>query len=496
MERRRSAGAESGSEPLASRARRAGFWASADAGVRTVLGFAVTVVLARILQPAEFGVLAMAMAFYGLAAVVSDSGVGTALIQRRNITHEEESAVFFFNLMSSLLLAACMLGIAPLAASFLRNPELQQIIGMLAGGLLLGALGSIHVSLLTRSMQLRTIARVNFWSTLLSGALAVALALWGFGVYALAWQFLVQSFVQAALLWTWHPWKPTLVWRMACLPPLLQFGWRWMAARLIDTAYLQVSNAVVGKVFGANDLGLYTRAQSTQQLPTTLLSGVLSRVFLPAFSEASGSRVRLANALARSSQIAMMVSVPAMLGLALVAEPVVLMLFGPSWSFAAELLRVLCLAGMLMPLHVLNLSALLAQGRAGLVLRIELLKKCFALSFFSAACFHGLEAIAWSQVATSLVSFFVNAYCCGRTLGFGAWRQIGSLWRVALAGLIMAAAVAGADLLSPGFAPVRLAWLVAVGIGTYLFSCLLLQLASISQIWSAVQSLLRRPTSS
>lgn len=473
---------------LGDRAKRASAWSGIDAVLRALLGFGITVTLARLVAPQEFGVVAMVLVFSAIATVLVDFGIGTALIQRRDANHVDESTAFYFNLGMSALLAALLALAAPWIARFFAQPDLEGITWIMAANLVVGALGAIHTTLLTKALDFRPLMMIGLWSSLLSGMLAIFLAWRGFGAWSLAWQVLAQSTIATVLLWWRHPWRPLRSFDRTALRDLLRFGGHVMVARLIDATYTRMYSVFIGKLFSAAALGFYSRAQSTQQLPTNLLTSVLNRVALPAFSETAHDPARLSAALAKTTRLLMFVNVPVMLGLGLTAEPLVQVLFGPRWLPSIPLLQILCLAGVLFPLQVLNLSALVAQGHSRLLLRIEVLKKSLGVLLLAVATAWGLEAIAWSQVIAACLAFFINSHYSGRLLAFGGMAQLRAISRIALAALAMVVMVAGIDLMVQMSPMPRLALLTSIGFATYLVASLLLGELSIAKISETAQA--------
>jgi len=467
---------------LARHARRASFWSGGDSVLRALLGFAITVALARLVAPDQFGVVAMILVFSAIANVLVDAGLGTALIQRQDADHVDESTAFHFNLGMSLVLALLLALSAPWIARFFAQPLLVGITRLMAVNLVVSALGTIHTTLLAKELNFRPQLFIGLWAMLLSGALAIFLAWRGYGAWALAWQVLAQTSISTILLWTWHRWRPLAVFDRIALRRLLAFGSHLMAANMVDAIYTRLYSVFIGKMYSAGDLGYYSRAQSTQQLPTQLLANMLNRVALPAFARTSSDPAVLAQALAKASRLLMFVNLPLMAGMAATAQSLVLVLFGARWLPAVPLLQVLCLVGAMWPLQVLNVSVLLAQGQARLVLRIELIKKGFGVLALVLASPYGLLAIAWSQVVTACFAFLVNGYYSGRLLGFGAGSQLRALARNVLASLVMLAIVVSVQHNLPLPAWPQLALLVPLGVITYLAASMALGVSQLREI--------------
>lgn len=449
------------------RAVAATLWSGVDNAFRAGIGFAVAVVLARLVSPADFGLLAMVMIFAVVASALVDSGLGLALIQRQDAGPEEEAAVFCFNVAIGIGVALALALASTSIASFLGEPRLTAIIPLLALNVVVGALGSIHATLLTKAMDVRPLAFIGVCSTLISGALAIVLAWLGFGAQALAWQLLAQSAISTVLMWVLHPWRPTRRFSLTVLSRLAAFGTHVLLANLVDAAYRRLHGIVIGKSFGAADAGWYARAQSTQEMPAGFLAGMLNRVALPVFSQAATEPARLSEAFRRALRLLMFLNLPVMAGMAVVADPLVEAVFGRAWLPAAPVLQVLCVAGALWPVHVLNVSALAARGRTSLLLKLELAKKSLGLAGLVIALPFGLLAIAGAQAVTSVVAFFINTRDNARIAGMGAVDQLKTIAPSIASTGIMVLAV-----LLVGIVPIEQAWqrlalLVPVGALVY-----------------------------
>lgn len=416
-------------------------WSGASGVVRALLGFATTVVLARLVAPEEFGIVAIVLVFSAVAMVLVDSGLGAALIQRQDIDRVDESTAFYFNLGVAVFVAGILVTAAPWIASFFAQPSLTAITRLMALSVVISALGAIHSTLLTKALDFRPLFFISVWAAVSSSMLAILLAWRGYGVWSLVWQVLAQTAVTTILLWTWHRWRPLPVFDLRALRRLLGFGGHVMVASLIDTLYTRLYSVFIGKVFGARELGIFMRAQETHQLPAGLLSNVANRVALPAFSKASAEPLVLAAMLVKASRLLMFVNLPVMLGIAVTAEPLVAVLFGKDWLSVAPLLQVLCIVGALWPLQVLNVSALLSQGRSRLVLRIEVLKKGIGVLLLVIASNFGLQEVAAGMAATAVVAFIINSSCSGRLLGLGTLEQLRAIGGTIAASSIMVVVV-------------------------------------------------------
>lgn len=416
-------------------------WSAVDVFMRQGVQFAVSIILARILVPEDFGVIAMLAMFTGIAGIFIDSGFSSALIQRQDITRIDESTVFYFNLGMGVLAALSLCVAAPWITAFFKQPVLQSLTYAMAFSLLVGASGSIHGTLLGKEMNFRTTAKVGVASSVVAGIVAIYMASQGYGVWSLAGHTVTSGIVSTLLFWLWHPWRPLWAFSFASLRSFFRFGGYNMAATLTDVFSTNLYLILIGKMYSVHDVGFYSRAQNTQQLPVALMTGVINRVAFSTFATVADDKERLVRGLRQAQAIAMLVNLPVAIGILILAKPLVLTLFGAQWLPCVPILQVLALGGVLWPLHVLNLNILIAQGRSDLYFGINIFKKVFAISLTVAASFYGVMAIAWAQVVISIFAYFANTYYTQRLLGYNGWKQLRDLTPNFLAVMPMAMVV-------------------------------------------------------
>lgn len=438
-------------------------WSAGDIFARQGVQFVIQVILARLLMPEQFGVIAMLALFIGLAGVFTDSGFSSALIQKKHLTDEDTSSVFYFNLFTGLVMALILCALSPWIARFYRMPILKPLTCFMALNLFVSSFGAVHWALLNRDLDFRIQMRIGVIAGVISGGLAVTLAATGWGVWSLAIQTLVSTVISTICVWWWRPWCPRFIFSYAALRSLFRFGSYLLLSGLSDTAYTQFYTLVIGKFYSARDLGYYARADGTQQLPSNMISTIVGRVAFPIFSAASGDRNLLQRGMRRAVESLMLINLPLMLGLVAVSRPLVLTLFGEKWLPCAPYLKVLCLAGILWPLHIINLNLLKAIGRTDLFFRVEIIKKVIGFSALLIAANISILAMAWSQVLLGVVGYFLNAYYTGVHLGYPASRQLLDIFPMLLASVFMFACVWPLMLISSLPAPVLLAIQVVTG---------------------------------
>jgi len=261
-------------------------------------------------------------------------------------------------------------------------------------------------------------------ASLCSGAVAVVLALRGFGVWSLAWQGIISIGVRGLLLWLYSGWRPRGRYRSASFRSLFGFGGYMLLTGLLNSIAVRMQALLIGKLFDARQLGYYTLAQNTQQAPASMISSILSRVGLPVFSTLAGDRAKLLAALRASLQMAMFLFVPCMVGIALVAKPLIDLLYGTRWSPAATVLSILALSAAFWPIHVLNLATIGALGKSNLLLRIEAVKQSASIALIIVCAPWGPIAIAGAVLVGSILSVLINTHYSRRLLGYGALAQM------------------------------------------------------------------------
>ena len=461
-------------------------------GVRFVVG----VVLARLLLPAEFGLLGMLAVFLTVAQVFVNCGFGSALIQKQDCSRLDESSVFFFNVLIGLVCACALWGGAPLVANFYRQPQLVLLTRLMAADVLINSFALVQTMLLTRDMDFKTQLKVSLIANLISGIGAIAMAWRGAGVLSLVAQILVGDSLRVVLLW-WHlDWRPLARFSLASLRRLFPFSSRLLASGLLDAIFQNLYSMIIGRLFAPATLGFYTRARQVQQLPATNLGIIVSRVSFPLFCNLQADRPSLKAATRKTLVLIAMLSFPLMAGLACVAAPLVRVLFTDKWLPCAGLLQIFCVTGAVYPLHVIHLSVLMALGRSELFLRLEIIKKLLTLSAIALTFHFGLKALVLGEAGLSLVCYFINAQFSVKLLGYTWKEQLQDLapYLALSAAMGLAAFSAGSlGIVSPS---VLLCSQVGAGVAVYVGGCFLCRLSAFRDVWHLLQERLaarRRP---
>lgn len=448
--------------------------------------FAVTVVMANFVDPAGFGLVGMLTVFMAVSQSLVDAGFTQALIRKQDRDEKDCSTVFWFNLAMSTGLCAILYFCAPPIARYYEHPVLAPMLKVLALALPLNAISVVQRALLTVRMDFRTQAKASLVAAILSGALGIVLAVRGAGAWALVWQQVANAGLGSLLLWAVARWRPRAVWSGTSFRALFGFGSRLAAAGIIDTVYRQGWGMLIGKYFPAAVLGYYTNAQRFADLPTGNLTYIIQRVSYPVMCSMQSDPVALGAAYGRYLRMAAFCVFPLILGLAAVAHPLLRLVLGSEWDFAAVLLQIMCLQMMWFPIHAINLNLLQVLGRSDLFLRLEIYKKICGVAILCATLPFGIIAMCWGAVVVSHISLAINTSATHR-LGYpGLWAQMRDLLPpLGYAAATGAAAWCAATLL-PGNDWLRLAAGIIAGAATFLALGLLTRSADLRALLQLV----------
>ena len=461
-------------------------WSAVDIFFRYGVNFIIIVFLMRLLNPEAFGVIAMLGFFTSVASLFIDGGMSQALIQRQNTTHIDESSIFFLNLLMGLVIALVLCLSAPLIVGFYKEPILREIIFAMALSLFINAFGSVHTSLLTKNLNFKVIAKVGMVASLISGLIALAAAYNGLGVWSLVIQILSASFLTVIMLWILHPWRPKWVFSFLSIRSFWGFSGYLMLSGLLYRIYDNVFAMVIGRTYSAQDAGFYAQAQRLQQLPIQLLTSIISRVAFPAFSSSFEDKEKLVRGLRKAIVLSVFMSVPIAVYILLLAEPLVLVLFGDKWLPSVPVLQMLSLAAMLMPIQMLNITMLKALGRTDLNVRVMVLKFLLGMGLLWITLPFGIVAIAGGYSLTTVINVFINAYYTKKILKYGAWQQLKDIYLYVLAGIAMSLIVLAIKLLIVQSVQMQLLISILVGSAGYLLVCWYTKLEAVETLLEVV----------
>ena len=400
------------------------FWSLLERGGQQGIRLVISIILARLLLPAQFGLIAMLAIFMAIAQAFLNSGFGQALIQKKEATHVDSCSIFYFNILVSIVAAGLLCLCAPWIAAFYEEPILIPLTRFLSLNLIINSFSLIHTTLLTKRIDFKTQLKVSITATIISGIVGVTLAYRGFGVWSLAVQIVMSTLIRTVLLWFLNTWRPSLVFSFSSLRSLFAYGSKLLFAGLLDTVFRNIYLVVIGKIFTATDLGFYSRARNWQRFPTENLAGSVIRVTFPVFSSVQDDITRLKRGVRKALTTLNLLNFPMMIGLLVTAKPLVLVLLTEKWLPCVPYLQLLCVMGLFYPLHLINLNVLMAKGRSDLFLRLEILKKILVAIAIAVTYRWGIQAMIYGQITVSVLSYYLNSYYTGRLIGYPLKEQV------------------------------------------------------------------------
>ena len=413
------------------------FWSSVERFSNQGMSFLFSVILARMLDPSDFGIIAMITIFFAVAQSFVDSGFSNALVRKTDRREEDLSTCFYFNIGVGVIAYIVLFLIAPLVSSFYNQPILSPIIRITGLGVVLNSLCVVQQALFTIKIDFKSQAKVTLSATIISGIVGVVLAYQGYGVWALVWQGVVLSLVRMALLWLMSKWRPTTGFSKSSFNYLFGYGSKLLASGLLDTIYNNIYPIVIGKFYTPAQLGNYSRALSFAQLPSSNITSILQRVTFPVLSTIQDDIPRLQANYRRLLKLSAFIIFPLMIGLSVVAFPMIRLILTPKWEGCSLYLQIICFALMWYPIHAINLNLLQVKGRSDLFLRIEIIKKIVGVCIMCITIPLGITAMCIGMVASSLISLFINTYYTGKLINIGCLKQMRDLTPIFINSLIM-----------------------------------------------------------
>lgn len=399
-------------------------WSAADNVISYAVSFVVSIILARLLTPDDYGLLGLIGIFTAISATITTAGFGNALIRKKSPSNADYNTVFIFNLATSIVLYFVLFLCAPAISRFFGREELVALTRVSSLSIVIGALALTQRVQLTKRIDFKTQMKIKLIAYFSSGVIGIVMAFLGFGVWALVAQHLSSSLLEMVCLWLFNKWIPKLYFSKDSFRELFGYSWKILVSRLIDTIWKELYQVVVGKFYSPATLGQYTRAKSFAQLFSTNLTEVVQRVTFPVLSEIQDDKERMIAAYRQMIKVTMFVTAICMFAVGAVAEPLIYCLIGAKWHEAATYLPFICVSMSLYPLHAINLNMLQVQGRSDIFLILEIVKKIIGIGPLAVCIFFGIRWMLIVSIITGVIYFFLNSYYTGKDLGYTSWMQL------------------------------------------------------------------------
>jgi teichuronic acid exporter len=390
--------------------------------------FFVSLLLARLILPSEFGLIAMISVFISIGNTLINSGMSQSLLRTNLPTDEEYSTIFYFNVLISILVYIILFTLSNSIALFFNQEKLKLIIRVYCLSFIINAFSSIQIIRLTLNFDFKSQARISIPSVILSSLLGLFLAYKGFGVWSLIWSTLTQSFIQNLQYWLISKWRPVVVFNKKIIIKHWKFGYKLLISGIIDNIFTNAYSISIGKFFTPAQVGFYQRADSLKHFPVSSISSIIDKVTFPLLSSIQEDDVRLKIIYRKIMQVVIFLISPLLIFSAVLANPIIKILFTEKWLPSVPYFQILCFSGILYPIHVYNLSILNIKGRSDLFLKLEVVKTIAIIIFISVSLYWGIYGLLFSTIFSSIFSLFVNCHYTKRLINYSFIQQISDLY--------------------------------------------------------------------
>lgn len=412
-------------------------WSCVDRFSTQGIQFVFSVLIARILLPSDYGTVAMLSIFFAVSQTFIDSGFGAALIRKIDRTETDFCTVFYFNIAVGVFFYLVLWFASPYIADFYDLPLLKDITRVVALTVVFSSFSIVQSAKLSIKVDFKTRAKTSIWANFLSGAIGLFFAYRGYGVWALVIQSVSFSFIGTFLMCYWVRWIPKLIFSWRSFRELFSFGSKLLISSLLNTCYNNIYPLVIGKFFSPSALGLYSRANTLAQYPSSVITSTLQGVTFPILSSIQNENEMLADVYKRFIRLSAFVIFPMMIGLSAVASPFIRLLLTDKWEGAIYLLQIICFAMMWYPIHSINLNLLQVKGRSDFFLKLEIIKKVQGIAILCITIPLGVVAMCYGSVIGSLLSLIYNTYYTKRLIDYGYWAQMKDLLHILAHSMVM-----------------------------------------------------------
>lgn len=429
------------------------FWNSISNFASLGIEFIVGIVLARLLTPKEFGLIGTITVVIVLSEVFVNSGFSQAIVRKQDCTQKDYSTAFFFNLAIGILFFLILLLTAEPISSFFKNAELKPIIQVLGVGLIIRALTLIQSAKLTKRIDFKLQTKISVISSTISGGIAIAFAMYGFGVWSLVIKSLTNKSLASILLWSWNKWKPDFVFSKKSFKELFGFGSKLLLSGLIGTFLNNINYLLIAKYFTAQELGYFTRAEMFKNLPSQNVSAVVTGVGYPVLATIQDDKVQMKMVFRKMLVNAFFVIVILMAGMAAIAKALILTLIGEQWLPSVVLLQMLCVLGIMVPLNSMNVNILNVVGRSDLYLKLQLITQVLVIPNIFVGVFFGIKALIVGMIVIGLIGYVIFNYESNKVLNYPIKEQLRDVAPAFLLAIFMGIIVFSIQLLT-NFSPI------------------------------------------
>ena len=463
-------------------------WKFLERGGVQGVQFVLSIILARLVTPEDYGVIAILLVFIQIATVFIQSGFNTALIQKKESDDLDFSSIFYLSLFVAGILYVVLFFASPFVAKFYKSETLTQLLRVISLTLFFGAVNSVQNAYVSKTMQFRRFFFSSMGAVIGSGIVGIVMAYKGFGVWALVAQQLVRDFLICIILWFTVKWRPMFIFSFARVKTLFSFGWKLLVSALLDTVFRNIYNLIVGRIYDKETLGYFNRGHQFPQVIAANLDGAIQSVMLPTLSSHNDNPVEIKRLTRRSISMSAFLLMPCMFGLAAVAEPLVKVLLTDKWLPCVPFLQLACISYAIYPIHTANLTGINALGRSDVFLKLEIIKKIITILNIVITIPLGIYAMAIGQVISAFIASFINAWPNKNLMNYTYFEQWKDLMPSFLSSIIMAVCVWFINLIPITSICILLLQIVS-GIGIYILLCKILKIETYSYFIKTIRGL-------
>lgn len=466
------------------------FWRFAERCGAQGIQFLVSIVLARLLTPEDYGLSGLIMVFISIAFVFATGSFGQALVQKYNADNKDFSSVLYFSLMISIIIYIIMFFAAPFIARFYDEEKLIAIVRVLSIGIIIGTVNSVQQAYVQKTMQFKKFFGATLSGTVTSAFVGIVMAYKGYGVWALVGQNLSSQLVGVIVLFFTMEWRPEWVFSLKRVRKLFSYGWKLLCSNLLDTIYNNIYSLIIGKFYTSADLGYYNRGKQFPILIVQNVNTTIDSVLFPVMSEVQQDKEKLKGIVRRSITTSTFVIFPLMAGLVGIAKPLTLLLLTEKWLPAVPFIRFCCFTYAFWPIHTANLQAIKAVGRSDIFLKLEIAKKIIGVLGLCISIPFGLYTMMWVRCLTTIISSFINAFPNKKLLGYSYWEQVKDMLPSFVLSIVMCGIITGFN-----FLPIHSIWTlliqITVGVIVYIGSAKLFKLEHLDYILNTIKDIIK-----
>lgn len=445
-------------------------WKFAERITAQLTSTLVSIILARLLLPEQYGAVSIVTVFISLCNVLVVEGLASGLIQKQDADELDFSTMFFTSIALSAVLYGVLFCFAPFIASFYDMPILCPVLRVMGIRLIISAINSVQQAYVSRTMQFKRFFWSTLFGTVISGVVGIAMAFKGFGVWALVSQYLTNSIIDTVVLFFTAKWRPHLQFSFNRAKKLIPFGMKIAGGSVVNELYKSARSLIIGKVYSAEQLSYYTKAQTYPQLLTTNINSSINSVLFPAIAKVQDDKKRIVSMLKRSVKTSSFFILPMMVGFAFVSESFVRILLTEKWLPCVPYMRIFCIGLCFAPLSAANLQSIKAVGRGDIAFKQEMIKKLVGLVIIFATSAISVYAIAIGAALCELWFFVVNIWPCKRLFNYSIRDQLSDMLPNIVCTGIMGCVLLGISLLKMNYIMTFVIQII-LGVFSYIIIC-------------------------